>query len=77
MSRLALHWQILGGMLVGAAIGLALNCQTGVLLAPTRQGARMLGLPSLSQRFQRPGPAGRGVMVDGGLAREIQVPSVS
>ncbi|HUG70576.1 MAG TPA: cation:dicarboxylase symporter family transporter, partial [Pirellulaceae bacterium] len=25
MSRLALHWQILGGMLIGAAIGLTLN----------------------------------------------------
>ncbi len=48
MFRLALHWQILAGMLVGAAIGLTLNLSVGDREASVPQSQLPEGIDSVS-----------------------------
>jgi len=38
MKRIALHWQILGGMLLGAIVGIALNASVGVRQTTLKEG---------------------------------------
>jgi proton glutamate symport protein len=74
MKRLALHWQILIGMIVGAGIGITLNITAGTREHTVNDDDLPAGLESLTISdspslikisFKKPGEASKTVVVDG------------
>lgn len=73
MSRIALHWQILLTMLLGAFLGIVLNKATGTkqMVAPREHKARLVHLMGMKQSLQA--PAGKFWASDGPEMTLLQI----